>query len=524
MPTISKPGKLPLMPHNYRWSRRRFLGTGAAWLGAGHLAADPERRVRTVSLLHTTDLHGHVRPTHTYDGIGGVGGLARCATCIRQWRRANPDSLLLDVGDVYQGTKAGYDTGGQVMIRLFNQLGYDAWVIGNHDFDWGRETLEQALASSRMGVLTGNLTVDGKAIEPGALDGPWSKVVPWTVKEAGGFRIGLVGLTTPGLASWLPPELLGGVAPADPVLSLQRSVDALEAEKVDAIVVLGHMGWRFQDDFANPVRELLRGTKGVDVYLAGHSHQDQPSWSLHGVLCSQASYFGIHCGRIDLTFDIESRKLVDRRAFTVLMDDRFEPDPAVLATVGEDLGAADESMAREVARVREAIPGGGRGSKLVELLCSGISWALGRAGHEVDGVFHGSFGTDEIAAGPLTVADCWKLIPYENRLVVVELGRAELLEIVAEDGMSKSSDRSLWPFEVQTDTRGKLQKMSFRGEEVKADRRFKIALNAYDAQGAGRRLPRLAEIVAAPRAKRCFTMLDSRGALIDYLLEQAVIG
>jgi len=512
------------MPRDFGWSRRRFMGTGAAWLGAGGLvAAAADRRVRTISLLHTTDLHGHIRPTRTYDGIGGVGGLARCATCIRQWRKANPDSLLLDVGDVYQGTKVGLDTGGQVMIRLFNQLGYDGWVIGNHDFDWGREVLEQALESSRPGVLTGNLTVDGKMIAPGSLDGPWSKVTPWSVKEVAGFRIGLVGLTTPGLHAWLPPELLGGIGAADPVESLRRSVAALKAEKVDAIVVLGHMGWKFRDDFANPVREVLGGVEGVDVYLAGHSHQDQSSWMVDGVLCSQASYYGIHCGRVDLTFDEDSRKLVDRRAFTVLMDGRFAEDPAVLAAAGEDLSAADGAMARELAQVRKAIPGGGRDSKLVEFLCAGFAWALGRAGHEVDGVFHGSFGTGEIAAGPVTVADCWEIIPYENRLLVAELGRDELVQIVAEEAGSSFSDRALWPFEVELDAAGKLQKMLFRGEPVTAERRFKIAFNAYDAQGAGRRLPRLAEIVAAPQAKRRITMLDSRGALVDYLLERAVI-
>jgi 5'-nucleotidase len=166
------------------WTRRRFLGTGAAALGGiARLGAAGERRVRTISVIHTTDLHGHVRPTRSYDGLGGLGGLARCATCIRQWRRANPDSLLVDVGDVYQGTKVGRDTGGLAMIRLFNQLGYDAWVIGNHDFDWGRETLERALAESRMDVLTGNLAVDGKPLASGAAEGAWSGVKPWMIRE-----------------------------------------------------------------------------------------------------------------------------------------------------------------------------------------------------------------------------------------------------------------------------------------------------------------------------------------------------
>lgn len=511
---------MPRSDAAHQWSRRRFLGAGAAWLGAGTAARGAQRRVRTVSIIHTTDLHGHILPAASYDGITGVGGLARCATCIRSWRRENPHSLVVDVGDVYQGTAAGLATRGQVMIRLFNQLGYDAWVIGNHDFDWGREALEGALAASRAPVLAANLEVDGKPVARGAIAGAWRNVAPWTVREAGGFRIGLLGLTTPGLASWLPPELLDGVAALDPVDAAARAVKQLQAEKVDAVVVLGHMGWRFQDDFANPVREILRRVRGIDVYLAGHSHQDQASWPLHGVLCSQASYHGIHCGRVDLTFDLDSRQLLDRRAFTVLMDDRFEPDAAVLAEAGADLRAADDELARQLCVLDEPIGGKGRGSALATLFCEAFAAALGRAGHPVDGVFHGTFDSGDVAPGPVTVADAWRWIPFENRLVVAELSAAELAEIVAEDAADKRSDRTLWPFQVEIDPAGRLQRVLFRGEEVPRDRRFRIACNAFDAQSAGRRLPRLAELVAAPPAKRLLTGLDTRTALVAHLRER----
>ena len=92
------------------------------------------------------------------------------------------------------------------------------------------------------------------------------------------------------------------------------------------------MGWKFEDDYANPVRLITRAAdKRAAIYLAGHSHQNQPTWMLHDVVCSQASYHGIHCGRVDLTFDTDTRTLVDRRVFTLLMDDRYQPDPRVMA-------------------------------------------------------------------------------------------------------------------------------------------------------------------------------------------------
>ena len=168
-------------------------------------------------------------------------------------------------------------------------------------------------------------------------------------------------MVTPGLPYWLAPETLGGVSPTDPAESLKRSIAEARAAKADAIVVMGHMGWRNDDDFANPVREILKANEGVDVFLAGHTHQDKPSWELGGVLCSQASYYGINCGRVDLTFDLESRKLVQRRAFTLLMDKRFDLDPVVMELAQPDLKKADEQMARKLGVATRVIAGNGRG-------------------------------------------------------------------------------------------------------------------------------------------------------------------
>jgi 2',3'-cyclic-nucleotide 2'-phosphodiesterase (5'-nucleotidase family) len=479
-------------------------------------------RARTVSIFHTTDLHGRILPTSTYEGLDDVGGFARCATCLRQWRRDTPHSLTVDVGDVVQGTAVSLESGGTLMVDLFNRLGYDAWTLGNHDFDWGPEKLEAMLERSTAPVLTANIARGDTG--PGGFAGAWKKLMPWTIREVGGFRIGLVGLITPGLPFWLPPELLGGTEAIDPAQALAAAVKEVRGEGADAVVVMGHMGWRFNDDYANPVRSLLRDVDGVDFYLAGHSHQNQPAWMMHGVLCSQASYYGIHCGRIDLTFDLDSRKLVDRRAFTLLMDDRFALDPAVMDLAGPGLEAADAQLAREVATVKRVIPGRGRGSELVALLCECFAAALKKQGTPVDGVFHGTFETGDLQPGSLTVADCWKIIPYENMLVTAEVSAADLLTIVAEDRKQKQSDRTLWPFEVVAGDGGTPARLRLGGADVPADRRFTIGFNAYDAQSGGRRLMQTREILAAAAAKRTTSRIDSRSALIDGLLDRGTIG
>ena len=520
-----------------RGSRRQFLGTATSAAATGliglNLAGFPARsvaaesarqkgRARTVSIFHSTDLHGRILPTENYDGLQDVGGFARVATCLRRWRQECPHSLTVDVGDVVQGTAASIHSGGRIMIDLFNRLGYDAWTLGNHDFDWGPEKTEALLADSACPVLTANLERAGS--RSGSFAGAWEKVKPWTVREVGGFKIGLVGLVTPGLPFWLSPETLGGVMPLDPVETLAAAVREVRGQNVDAVVVIGHMGWRFNDDYANPVRTMLKDVKGIDIYLAGHSHQNQPGWMMHDVLCSQASYYGIHCGRIDLSFDLNSRKLVDRRAFTLLMDDRFALDPAVMQLASPDLAASETELAREVATVTKPIPGRGRNSNLVKLLCECFAGELAKRGTKVDGVFHGSFGTGDLDPGKLTVGDCWKIIPYENMLAVAEVTAADLATIIAEDAKVRDSDRTLWPFEVTAEPGGKVTRIALDGKQLAADRRLKIAFNSYDAQSGGRRLMRMREILEAPAAKRVTTPVDTRGALISGLLDRGTVG
>ncbi len=127
------------------WTRRDFLklvsraGLISAVPSVACAAATLNSDTVSIAILHTTDLHGHILPTSDYNGNPDLGGLARCVTQIRYWRQQNPNSILIDVGDVYQGTDVGLRTKGELMIDLFNHLKYDAWVVGNHEFDWGIE-------------------------------------------------------------------------------------------------------------------------------------------------------------------------------------------------------------------------------------------------------------------------------------------------------------------------------------------------------------------------------------------------
>ena len=506
-----------MSPPPHFWTRRRLLGgiTGSivapAAFGAGK---PPSAGLKTISILHTTDLHGHIVPTENYDDVGDVGGFARCATQISRWREECPAHLLVDLGDVYQGTPESFANRGQLMMRLFNHLRYDTWIIGNHDLDWGRPVLEANLAASTCDVLTANLTVEGK--EPTAFAEPWKKVKPWIVREIEGLKIAIIGLTTPGMPMWLAPETLGGIEATDPIARLKSLLPEVRASKPNAIVVLGHMGWKFQDDEDNPVRQLLEAEDGIDVYLGGHSHQDQPSWKWKGVQCSQAGYHGIWCGRCDLHFHEDTGKLYRARAFTMLMDDRIPADPEVMKLAAGELEKARAEEKRVLREITETIDGKGRESGLNRMFAEAFTAALEGKGIKVDGVFHGTFGSGDIPVGPITVGDVWKILPYENLLATARLTAEDLLAIVAEDAKISRSDRKLGGFEVREENDKPV--LVHKGVPVTdMNRRFTLAFNSYDGQSGGGRLNELKRRIFEPAAERALTEIGTREALVAWL-------
>jgi len=513
------------MPFSQGFCRRQFLKlTGLAAVGLflpRNLLGRPEDFF-TVSILHTTDLHGHILPTVSYDGLDDVGGFARCASQIRMWQRQSPFHLLVDAGDVYQGTEAGFRTRGQQMIDCFNLLGYDGWAVGNHEFDWGVEAVRDAVRVSQMPVLTSNVQTYGEG---------WENIRPWTIKTFEDFRVGIIGVTTPGLPYWFRPEFLKGFEVEDPLDSVRRSIRELKAEKVDAIVLLGHMGLRLGgDDFANRTEGLLEEFPEVVAFVGGHTHRDVPDQAVHGRPFTQASYHGIHCGRLDLVFERSKLQLVGVHPTTMLMDGKVEMDPAVLDLTATTLEESEKALASKVGTLGQTLSienSPGKPSQLEELIGLAVSTALRKKQIDVDAVFHGMFWPKgPVEAGPKTVADIWEILPYENFLVTAELNREQLTAIL-EENFSTRGFRSLIGMEVELEGRGASRSVTEiflpDGTPMERGQRVKVVFNTFDAQSAGQRLMRLREILQQPECRTTLRKLQTRTALIEYFTERDVV-
>ena len=522
------------------WTRRDFLKVAGQ---AGLLNAFPtlagasgalEPDTVCISILHTTDLHGHILPTADYSGDPDFGGLARCAAQIRQWRQQNPNSLLIDVGDVYQGTEVSLRNKGQLMIDLFNHLKYDAWIVGNHEFDWGIEKFIDALQRSTMPVLAANTLLNGKPA--GAFSDsqdPFAKIQPFILKEIAGIKLAIIGVTTPGMPFWLGPEFTRGIEFQNPVEPVRRAIATAKREGADAIVLSGHMGLKMRtggDDFANTVMALTSEFSEAAVFIAGHTHQAIPSRLTNGMLFTQADHFGIHVGRVDLLFDRNSKKLLHREAACELMDHRVHCDHVIVSRAKSELAESDAALSSPVGVLAETLRSRSRPgvpSDVERLIGAAIHEALLERNAPVDGVMHGAFDDKAtFAAGPKTLSDIWNLLPYENYIVTGQLC-AEEIKAVMEEVFASHEKRNLFGFEVKTQGRGaqiRIVSMTLaNGQPVNPGRKYAIAFNSFDSRSGGHHFMKLRALLERPEANYILHPVQTRDALIDYFHRHKIV-
>lgn len=292
--------------------------TGA---GAAGSSSDPP----TLRILHTNDHHAQLEPLRINGQL--QGGISRRKTLVDSLRADAAASgevlLLLDAGDVFQGTDYFTRYLGQADLSFYNALGYDAMTVGNHEFDRGDQPLADFIAGANFPVLSANIS----AVAPSPLAG---RVAPYTIIERGNLRIGIIGLTTV-YTMWLSAPGRG-VTFSDPLAATQTAVQELESQGVTVIVALVHLG--ISDEL-----RLLRQVPAIDIMIGGHSHTRLGAGSSAGAYPmvvvrpggSQAIYataweHGLLLGDVSVQLDVQGR----------VLDAHGEAHP-VAATIAPDM-------------------------------------------------------------------------------------------------------------------------------------------------------------------------------------------
>lgn len=491
-----------------------------------------------ITLLFTADLHGRVSPVDPFTGAEFPGGLARAVTILAARRAAEPSAILLDLGDLVQGTPFAYlpiatrVPDPHPMIRLLNRLGCDGMVVGNHEFNYGFDWLQSCRRASKFPWLAANvLGPDGRPI-----------FEPVLRVERGGRRLAILALTTPQVPRWEAPRHIEGLTFLDATETAREWVPRLRAE-ADAVVVAAHMGWTGVTDGGielpnppeNDIERLLREVPGIDALLMAHTHElvSERRGAL-GTPAVQAAWGGRALGEVTLDWDEGARALAAPRALTrahvtgtvtapdaAILEDAAPDEARAKAWVDTIVGEAEAPFTTTGARYRD----------------NDVLALIHRASREFSGAPLSSaalfYADRPLAAGPIRVLDLYRIYPFENFLTIVELSvddvREYLEEIArfyiapAKDGLPPAIDPRVslynhdslagceYVIDPEKPAGRRVLHLAFRGVDLPGSRRLAMALSSYRAQGGGGyQSLRRARVVEMTRT-------EVRNLLVDYV-------
>lgn len=291
--------------------RSSALAAGALITGPNLASAMEDMAPFRLTILHTNDTHSRLEP-FPMDGSRnqGLGGIAGRAELIRQVREKEAHVLLLDAGDIFQGTPYFNIYKGEPEIKAMAAMGYDACTIGNHDFDAGLENLALQLGRhANFPMLVANYDFNGTPME--------GKSLPYKVFKKGKLRIGVFGLGIEG-KGLIPDNLFGKTIYQDPVQRANEiSAMLITQEKCDMVICLSHLGYQYKGSNKVSDEILARESKNIDLIIGGHTHTffEKPlvfqNKNGDDVVVNQVGWAGIVLGRLDFEFSkFSGKKLV----------------------------------------------------------------------------------------------------------------------------------------------------------------------------------------------------------------------
>jgi 2',3'-cyclic-nucleotide 2'-phosphodiesterase (5'-nucleotidase family) len=444
-----------------------WLAFAAAALAAG---AAPQQNdagdgLMRIHLMWTNDVHGHIAPEPARfmnpEFPPPLGGAASAAAYIKRVREraaaAGEAVLLVDVGDMFQGTPIGNKTQGRAVIDYFNAIGYDLAVPGNHDFDLGRDVTQMLAERSTFPWLAANL-----------VEKETGRVVPWAVPAVmihiQGIKIGVIGIITTGTAAMSFPDHIKGLEflPMAPTIAQYR--DELREQGADLIFLAIHEGlpfdpaegWRrltgaevteTEGEFggryganysggAPNLMELVNKVPGIDFAVGGHTHRgyDEP-WidPVNHTMCFETFGNGSSLGHAILLVDRATRQLVgwershDRGTIITLFEDQHWPDQDIAGIIAPYLEETEREMARVVGRSAVSLPRGDAGNSVMGNL---VVDAM-RARFDADFSFQNLGGVRaDLPAGPITAGDVFSVLPFGNELMIVQMDGRMLRRVI----------------------------------------------------------------------------------------------
>jgi 2',3'-cyclic-nucleotide 2'-phosphodiesterase (5'-nucleotidase family) len=482
-----------------------------------HFSSSAQTRAQ-VTILATTDLHGNILPIDYYTDRPDNRGLAKAATIIKQARKADPNLLLLDSGDTIQGTPLVYyhnrknDGLPDPMMLAMNALKYDAMTVGNHEYNFGLAVMEKARREATFPWLSANTydTATGK---------PHFK--PYLIKEVNGVRVGVLGLTTPGIPDWENVPNYKGLEFRETVSEAGKWVKILrETERVDLVIVAMHMG--LESDLKtgrinpgqvrgeNAALAIAKHVSGIDVILMGHTHREVPALIVNGVLLTQADKWARRVARVDVYMERGADgwwKVTEKSAATIPIDDTVKVDDEIAriaapyhaeteAWLNTKIGSSDRELTAAESRYRD--------TAILDLI-QRVQLEAGKGDVSMAASFNLAA---HIPKGEVTVRDIAGLYEYENTLVTLEVTGRQLkdaLEHSARYFLAYQPNRAVadlvdekipgynfdiaegvsYDLDVSKPVGERIQNLRFKGQPLLPHQKLRLVTNNYRVNGGG---------------------------------------
>ena len=301
--------------------RRDFIEKTAASAAlvtiGGSLTGFQTTTIKHLTILHTNDVHSHIDPFPADDPRNAnMGGVSRRAALIESIRKENPNVLLLDAGDIFQGTPYFNYYGGELEFKLMSMMQYDLSTIGNHDFDNGIQGLYAQMPHAKFEFVSANYDFKNTAMD--------GLVKPYKIFNKNGIKVGVfgIGIELDGLVD---KKMYQETVYSDPVEASQEMIRILKKEQqCDVVICLSHLGYSYRNE-PNKICDLKLAalTKDIDLIIGGHTHTflDRPTVvkNIEGkeVLVNQVGCYGINLGRIDFYLDSSKSKTSEGKSILV---------------------------------------------------------------------------------------------------------------------------------------------------------------------------------------------------------------
>lgn len=429
-----------------------------------------------VYVLQTTDLHGIVQDVKD---IGGAPSVLYSAA--EDARRLGRDkTLLIDCGDLLQGSLEAAEHKGDFMIRMLNAAEYDVWVPGNHDFEFGSIILSDRIRSFKGAALAANLH--------------FPNVKPYRIFEKNGYKIAVIGMTNPHLHQWLfrPDEEGFHILPTE--TAYRQAIVSLMKEKPDAIILAIHSGFYPSKRLGDKgLTVFARRHPEINVILGGHTHEKIICRELGetGVYYFQAGAHGGGYLRLKLNFHDSSRKLMDVSGEYVPVSPR--------KNLPQGYKIHRKTWYQPVTENFPVKPS-------QEDVAMMFSEAIKAAYPNIKGVFHGTLTSYRPKSKKLNRAQLFLLCPFENKVLIANINQAEMNAILKEQKEAEKYGMKQFFFPTQD-----IKTLWKNNPET----RYPFAFNSYVAAGAGGRFPILKAIIDKPAShadvtkKRIFNLLEN---------------